>query len=154
MAIAGLWADRSTCPRGAVGCVLTDQRGVILSSGYNGAPEGAPHCVEVGCLIEGGHCVRAVHAEVNAIAAAARRGVALQSAVAYCTVRPCLRCVYLLLSAGVDVIYYHFEAGSEAATADEAQAACERAGVAMLSLGFMEDVYGVLHYEQAALGAP
>lgn len=147
MAIAGLWADRSTCLRGSVGCVIADNRGVILSSGYNGAPAGAPHCEEVGCLIEGGHCVRAVHAEVNAVAAAAQRGVSLSQSWAYVTVRPCLRCTYLLIGAGVKHIRYYFDAGSEAETKQTMAAACSRASVSLFQQ-HNEDHYGLLVYRQ------
>src|SRR3954469_8272644 len=47
MAIAGLLADRSTCPRGAVGCVIADARGYVIASGYNGAPGVGFSCTEL-----------------------------------------------------------------------------------------------------------
>jgi dCMP deaminase len=51
MDIAMLVAKRSTCLRRAVGAIIVkDKR--ILSTGYNGAPTGVRHCVEVGCLRE------------------------------------------------------------------------------------------------------
>lgn len=60
-------ASRSTCPRAAVGAVITkDNR--ILATGYNGAPAGEPHCIDVGCLMKDEHCRRASHAEANAMA--------------------------------------------------------------------------------------
>ena len=47
--ITKLVATRSTCLRRNVGAVLVkDNR--ILSTGYNGAPEGLVHCLEIGCL--------------------------------------------------------------------------------------------------------
>src|SRR3954463_16309245 len=63
MSIASTLSLRSTCMRGHVGCVVTDADGFILSTGYNGAPRGMPHCFEAGCLIVDGHCVRTAHAE-------------------------------------------------------------------------------------------
>lgn len=129
MAIAGVWARRSTCRRGAVGCVLADLRGVVISSGYNGAPPGLPHCHEVGCRVEDGHCVRATHAEVNAIANAARRGASLDGATLVSTVAPCLRCLYLLISAGVRRVVYLHPSGSEDNSA--VQLAADQAGVSM-----------------------
>jgi len=98
--IAQLTAARSTCPRASVGCVLTiDNR--IVSTGYNGAIAGAPHCADVGCDVRNGHCIRTVHAEANAVADAARRGVAIADATAYVTHAPCRTCAMLLVSAGV-----------------------------------------------------
>lgn len=60
-------SSRSTCPRAAIGVVLVDRNHRIISTGYNGAPKGKQHCVEVGCDIYADHCVRSVHAERNAI---------------------------------------------------------------------------------------
>ncbi|MGB5617311.1 MAG: cytidine deaminase, partial [Desulfobacterales bacterium] len=51
MNITALVAQRSTCTRRAVGAIIVkDKR--ILSTGYNGAPSGIRHCLEVGCLRE------------------------------------------------------------------------------------------------------
>lgn len=75
-------ASRSTCPRAAVGAVVVrDNR--IISTGYNGAPAGKPHCEDVGCLMIDGHCKRAIHAETNALALAARYGIRLEGATLY-----------------------------------------------------------------------
>ncbi|MEJ2446489.1 MAG: hypothetical protein P8Y37_00895, partial [Anaerolineales bacterium] len=53
--------------------IVQDKR--ILTTGYNGSPRGLPHCTEVGCLMDNGHCVRTLHAEQNAIIQAALHGV-------------------------------------------------------------------------------
>ena len=59
-------AKRSTCHRAQVGAIIIkDKR--ILTTGYNGAPRGLPHCLDTGCEIVDGHCVRTLHAEQNAI---------------------------------------------------------------------------------------
>jgi dCMP deaminase len=93
-------ARRSTCPRAAVGAVIVrDKR--ILTTGYNGAPSGLPHCTEVGCLMVNGHCVRSLHAEQNAIIQAAIHGVKLENVTAYCTVQPCVTCAKMLINADV-----------------------------------------------------
>ena len=64
--VAQVIASRATCPRAQCGAVIVkDKR--IVSTGYNGAPPGQPHCMDEGCLIEDGHCQTAIHAEVNAI---------------------------------------------------------------------------------------
>ena len=98
--LARHFARRATCPRASVGCVLVRGKHVI-ASGYNGAPAGLPHCTEHGCAMVDGHCTRAVHAEANAIAQAARYGNAIDGAWAYCTHTPCSTCAKLLLSAGI-----------------------------------------------------
>lgn len=100
MGIARAVAERSTCDRLHVGCVLVRDRN-ILSTGYNGSAAGASHCDEEGHLLVGGHCVRTVHAEANAIALAAKHGTRVASATAYVTATPCYHCHKLLLNAGV-----------------------------------------------------
>jgi dCMP deaminase len=105
MEIARTVATRATCPRAMVGAVLTRERR-ILTTGYNGAPRGVAHCSDVGCIMVAGHCVRATHAEANAIVQGALHGVGLNGATAYCTHQPCVGCSKLLISAGVVRIVY------------------------------------------------
>jgi dCMP deaminase len=105
MQIAHTVATRSTCPRAAVGCVLTRDRR-ILTTGYNGAPSGVPHCTDVGCLLANEHCQRATHAEANAIVQGALHGISVAGATAYCTHQPCVNCTKLLISAGIKKIIY------------------------------------------------
>ncbi|MDQ2871612.1 MAG: cytidine/deoxycytidylate deaminase family protein [Candidatus Eremiobacteraeota bacterium] len=105
MQIARTVATRATCPRATVGAVLVrDHR--ILTTGYNGAPRGVAHCTEVGCTLDNGHCMRATHAEANAIVQAALHGVNVANSTAYCTHQPCINCSKLLISAGVRKIVY------------------------------------------------
>lgn len=47
MGLAMLAASRTTCIRRGVGCVLANERGHILSIGYNGVAGGMPHCNQV-----------------------------------------------------------------------------------------------------------
>ena len=61
-----LIANRSTCKRAKVGAVLVKDNKVI-STGYNGSVSGTEHCIDHECLVIEGHCVRTLHAEVNAI---------------------------------------------------------------------------------------
>ena len=73
MLFAEVASRRSTCPRADVGAVIVNPKtNRILSTGYNGAPPGEPHCTDVGCIMEDGHCQRALHAEVNAVVHAAK----------------------------------------------------------------------------------
>ncbi len=86
----------------------------ILSTGYNGAPRGLPHCLEVGCLREQNNVpsgerhelCRATHAEANAIIQAALHGVSTADATLYCTTAPCSICAKMLINAGVKRIVY------------------------------------------------
>lgn len=104
--IAKQAATRATCPRASVGAVLVRDR-AILSTGYNGSARGLQHCTDpCGCMMEDNHCVRTVHAELNAIAQAARHGVALSGAYLYCTHMPCWPCFRTLVNAGISKIYY------------------------------------------------
>jgi len=98
--LAMLASERATCPRMHCGCVLVKDR-YVLSTGYNGSLPGLEHCEEVGCLVVDGHCVRTNHAEMNAIAQAARHGVPIEGATAYVTNMPCTTCAKALLAAGI-----------------------------------------------------
>src|SRR5688572_27353982 len=77
MGIAEAVSKRASCPRASVGAVLIDGDCRILATGYNGSATNEPHCLDAGCLIEDGHCQRAIHAEMNAVGYAARHGVSL-----------------------------------------------------------------------------
>lgn len=109
MEIAKVVAQRSTCLRARVGCVIVKDRSIV-ATGYNGSPAGMPHCTEVGCLIyrsedpDGNpeeNCYRTIHGEINAISQAARRGVSIDRADVYVTHSPCMHCLKTLLNTGV-----------------------------------------------------
>ncbi len=98
-------AKRSTCPRAAVGAVIVrDKR--ILTTGYNGAPRGLPHCTEVGCLMVNDHCVRTLHAEQNAIIQGALHGVDVSGSTLYVTHQPCMVCAKMMINAGIERVVY------------------------------------------------
>lgn len=99
-------AERATCPRAKAGAALVTFDNQLLTTGYNGAPRRLPHCLEVGCELEGGHCVRALHAEANALLQAARLGIKVEGSICYSTHRPCLRCTCQLSQAGVIAVRY------------------------------------------------
>ena len=113
LSIALVVASRSTCLRRRVGAVVVRQ-GHILSTGYNGAPRGVPHCDEVGCLrqqraIPSGErheLCRGAHAETNAIVQAAATGTRTEGAEVYCTHEPCGLCTKVLINAGIVRIVY------------------------------------------------
>lgn len=107
MTIAETVAEQSTCDRALVGCVLVkDKR--MLTTGFNGSPKKQPHCSDVGHLMVDGHCVRTIHAEMNAIIQAALHGVSTDGATCYVTHFPCIICSKLLVNAGIARIVYHY----------------------------------------------
>ncbi|MGE5707364.1 MAG: deoxycytidylate deaminase [Bacteroidota bacterium] len=106
-------STRSTCLRRQVGAVLVrDNR--ILTTGYNGAPSGTPHCHEAGCIrnelgIPSGErheLCRGIHAEQNAVVQAALHGVSIKEATAYVTIQPCITCMKILINSGIKKIFY------------------------------------------------
>jgi dCMP deaminase len=105
MGIAEQVATRSTCDRKNIGAVIVRDK-TILSTGYNGSLRGAPHCDEAGHDMENGHCVRTVHAEANAVAQAAKNGVALDGGEIYVTASPCLACFKLIANCGIRTVFY------------------------------------------------
>ncbi|EHO54014.1 ComE operon protein 2 [Lentilactobacillus kisonensis F0435] len=102
---AVLLASRSTCERLSVGAVIVrDKR--IIAGGYNGSVAGDDHCIDVGCYLVDGHCVRTIHAEMNAILQCAKFGESTDGAEIYVTDFPCLQCTKMLLQAGIRKINY------------------------------------------------
>ncbi|MFH1824250.1 MAG: cytidine/deoxycytidylate deaminase family protein [Candidatus Firestonebacteria bacterium] len=113
MKIAKLLATRSTCIRRNVGAVIVkDKR--ILATGYNGAPSGVPHCLDVGCLreklkIPSGErqeICRGLHAEQNAIIQSARFGISIKDSIMYCTHQPCITCAKMIINAGINEVIF------------------------------------------------
>ena len=105
-ALTRVVAQKSTCPRAQVGAVFINEDFEILATGYNGAPRGMPHCEDIGCDMEDGHCIATTHAEQNAIVQAAKRGTALKGSILYCTHSPCHVCAKLLTTLQVRKIVY------------------------------------------------
>lgn len=135
MQMAEVVAKRGTCARAQVGAVVS-RDGRIIATGYNGAPAGLPHCDHtrdqplLGYVMpEGGTekftatpgrimvmpdntgrltvgCTIAVHAEQNAIAFAARYGLALEGSDLHCTHAPCENCSRSIINAGIRRVFY------------------------------------------------
>jgi len=114
MSVAHLISRRATCTRAHIGAVIVRDHS-ILSTGYNGAPAGLPHCNETNCRIyrcthpDGTveeNCVNTIHAEINAIAQAAKHGVSIREADIYITASPCIHCLKVLINVGIKTIYY------------------------------------------------
>lgn len=128
---AFLWAERSTCSRAHVGCVISTH-GRMIAQGYNGAPAGMDHCDhQCDCGADckdyrvkfrppsvrkyNEHhpecpavqpCTISVHAEANAIAFAAKYGVKVEGAELHTTKVPCTNCAFLIINAGIARVVY------------------------------------------------
>nr|WP_169333831.1 deaminase [Streptococcus merionis] len=105
MANADLISKRSTCDRAFVGAVLVkDKR--IIATGYNGGVSQTDNCHETGHQMEDGHCIRTVHAEMNALIQCAKEGISTNGTEIYVTHFPCINCTKALLQAGITKITY------------------------------------------------
>ncbi|OIK16620.1 ComE operon protein 2 [Bacillus sp. MUM 116] len=105
MAQSHLLALRSTCTRLMVGAtIVRDKR--IIAGGYNGSITGGDHCIDKGCYVIDNHCVRTIHAEMNALLQCAKFGVPTDSAEIYVTHFPCLQCCKSIIQAGIKTVYY------------------------------------------------
>ncbi len=120
MLIAKLVSTRSTCNSRPTGAVLVKDK-QLLATGYNGSMPGAAHCSDQVMPDGSPYCYRrarqvpdadkynycrASHAEANAIAQAARYGVAIKGASLYVTLQPCFVCLKLLATAQIERVYY------------------------------------------------
>lgn len=101
--LALFYSTRGTCDRLKAACLLVDKNNRLVGAGYNGSLPGHPHCDEVGHLMVEGHCVRTLHAEVNAIMHSLSD---LEGATAYVLGTPCIDCVKKLLSKNVKKILF------------------------------------------------
>ena len=110
MEIAKLAAQRGTCPRAQVGCVLVGNDNRIKATGYNSSHPGSPHCENQGCEIVDEHCIRTIHAEVASVLNLERRYTDL---TAYVTHQTCINCYKILTAAGVTKIIFRESYGED-----------------------------------------
>ena len=120
--IAQTVATRGTCLRKSFGAIIV-KNDTIIATGYNGAPRGRLNCSDIGKCIrdelniprgERYELCRSVHAEANAIIAAARENM-LGSTLYMSCIDPksgalvpntcsCAMCKKLILNAGIDKV--------------------------------------------------
>jgi dCMP deaminase len=115
MRIALAVRSRADCTGNRVGAVIVKDRRIV-STGYNGTPENFPNCSEGGCHRcahradfpsgTGYDLCVCVHAEQNALLAAARFGIAVEGGTMYTTMRPCFGCTKEMLQARITEVYY------------------------------------------------
>lgn len=99
--ISFVTSERSPCERLKVGCVLV-KNNRIVSQGYNGFLPNCPHQ----SIVRNNHEQATVHAEQNAIADCAKRGVSCDGCTAYITHFPCVICTRILIASGIKKIFY------------------------------------------------
>lgn len=112
-------AQRATCERGKSGCVIVRDN-AILTTGYVGSAPNQEHCDEAGHqfveiqdldqnLQKTGnphrHCIRTIHAEMNAILQAAKTGISLENSELYCSMTPCINCAMAIIRVGIKKVY-------------------------------------------------
>jgi len=99
LAVAAHYATWSKDPTRSVGCVIVDENKIQLAGGFNGFPRGIADDDRLKDKLIKQQII--VHAEVNAIAAAARKGHALEGGILYSTLRPCPSCATMIIQAGI-----------------------------------------------------
>lgn len=107
--MAELAAERGTCARRKVGCVLVDRHNHVLSTGYNGVCRGATHCIDSPCPGADApsghrlHLCEAIHAEENAL-------IQCRSVndiwTVYTTASPCVLCMRRLVGTGMKRVVF------------------------------------------------
>lgn len=102
MHMALMMAQRSTCRRSQVGCIITtEDNQKVLSVGYNGGPKGLWN----DCLSdEPGKCGH-LHAEINALIKATYGDGTKKKA--YVTTSPCVACATALINGDIQEVIYH-----------------------------------------------
>lgn len=119
--IAHAVSARADCTRRRVGAVLVDRDNDLVSVGTNGAPKGEPGCLTAGACPRGqlsyeevkeftsytegpGKCI-AVHAEIDAVNKAQKRGIDVNGMLMYITCAPCQWCAKSLADLGIRPIW-------------------------------------------------
>lgn len=140
-------AERGSCARLQVGAVIIDgDSNRLLADGYNGSLPGDPHCLDAGCLMVDGHCVRTIHAELNAFGKLFFTGPHCKNLVLYTTAFPCWRCAQQTILQGVKRIVY-----SDAYRTDELVVqACMRHKVELVQVQVIAPVWPDRPPSQAA----
>lgn len=143
MATAMLISSRSRCVSHKVGCVIMKE-GRFISSGYNGTAPGVPNCDCINKPGDPNHSdwsrKNEIHAEMNAILAAAKNGIPLQGCTLITTLSPCPDCCKNIAVSGISQIVYLEEYGkSEPDWVDK----CKSYGIAVtqLSKSYIDDIF-------------
>ena|SRR5690349_4299509 len=137
MSMAETAATRATCDSKKVGSVIVVNK-TIVSTGYNGAPRGLPHCDTAGhelkVMGDRESCVRTVHGEANALIQAARTGASVEGGTIYTTASPCYDCLKLIINAGIVRVVCKEFYQSRYGKSGDMEALAKSAGIEMVYL--------------------
>jgi dCMP deaminase len=114
MKTAFLLAEQSHCVSYHVGGLIVRENRII-SMGINGTPPGVENCdehFEPHCFNRSEHTEwsnqNEIHAEMNALAFAAKHGVETNGCDMYVTMTPCNHCLKNIVMNGIKNVYYYF----------------------------------------------
>jgi len=111
MSVARLTANRSTCISKQVGCVLVNNKGRIIMTGYNGVPSGHKHCNQIFKKLDRKKhhewsLINELHGEENTLSYCAKEGIKVDNSIMYITLAPCISCAKLIYTCGIKKVYY------------------------------------------------
>ena len=101
--LASVVATRSPSAKLKVGAIIVSSDNEIISTGYNGFPSGVPH---IPIFNKEGKEINTIHAEINTISYAARKGISIKNSIIYITHFPCIHCTKSIIAAGIKNIFY------------------------------------------------
>lgn len=113
--MAFLLSDESKCVSQHVGAIIVKE-GRIVSTGYNGTPPDLPNCCDIfdkdNFDREDHHKWskdNEIHAEMNAIAFAAKHDIGIEGCDIYITMSPCNDCLKNMIPAGIKNVFYLYK---------------------------------------------
>lgn len=110
LAMAKVLSQRSTCLDKQVGCIITNLKNEIIATGYNGAPRGVQHCIDLGYCVKakfgGPNGCLSAHAEQNALL---QCRVPEQIYAIYTTLSPCVACIRMIMNTPCQRIVFEVE---------------------------------------------
>ena len=118
MDIAERTAEESNCVKYKVGCVIVLDNRVIIQ-GYNGTVPGFTNCSDKfpdGATSEKNKIEHRIwgdsfelHAEMNCIIYAAKKGIPILGTWMYCTHKPCNNCLKHIIAVGITKVVYKYD---------------------------------------------
>ncbi len=101
--------------RSKVGAVIVKDHNIV-AYGYNGTPHGFPNICEEEIPDSGAAFntelkrtvtkPEVIHAEINAIAKAARQGIPTKNSILYVSISPCIECAKIIIQSGITNVIY------------------------------------------------